>query len=78
MRQVSENAEFSRRELNPAFVAMQYFGYMQRNADELPDVDFTGYNFWLGKLNQFSGNFVEAEMVKSFITSPEYRHRFGP
>jgi hypothetical protein len=28
-------------------------------------------------LNQFHGNFVEAEMVKAFITSIEYRQRFG-
>ena len=38
----------------------------------------TAYNFWLEKLNQFNGNFVNAEMVKAFITSGEYRHRFGP
>jgi hypothetical protein len=36
-----------------------------------------GYNFWLSKLNQFNGNYVEAEMVKAFITSIEYRQRFG-
>ena len=40
--------------------------------------DFSGYNFWLGKLNSFGGNFVNAEMVKAFILSDEYRHRFGP
>jgi len=28
-------------------------------------------------LNQFNGNFVQAEMVKAFITSTEYRQRFG-
>jgi len=36
-----------------------------------------GYDFWLGKLNQFNGNFVDAEMVKSFIVSSEYSGRFG-
>ena len=30
-------------------------------------------SLWLNKLNQFNGNFVEAEMVKAFITSDEYR-----
>jgi hypothetical protein len=30
------------------------------------------------KLNQFDGNFQTAEMVKAFIVSDEYRHRFGP
>ena len=30
------------------------------------------------KLDQFKGNFVTAELVKAFITSTEYRQRFGP
>jgi hypothetical protein len=30
------------------------------------------------KLDQFDGDFVEAEMVKAFLTSTEYRQRFGP
>jgi len=55
---------------NAAFVQMEYFGYLRRD----PDAD--GYNFWLGKLN-FFGDWVNAEMVKSFIKSPEYRARFG-
>jgi hypothetical protein len=33
---------------------------------------------WLQKLNQFNGNYLDAEMVKAFINSDEYRHRFGP
>jgi hypothetical protein len=59
---------------------MQYFGYFRRNPDEAPEptLDFQGYNFWLGKLEQFNGNFVKADMVKAFIISGEYRHRFGP
>jgi hypothetical protein len=58
---------------------MQYFGYLQRDPDAAPqaNLDFEGYNFWLSKLNQFNGNFVAAEMVKAFIASDEYRHRFG-
>ena len=27
---------------------------------------------------RFKGNFVNLEMVKAFITSSEYRQRFGP
>ena len=41
-----------------------------------PDADFGGYSFWLGKLNEFGGDFVRAEMVKAFISSTEYRTRF--
>ena len=80
VRQVAENSEFSQREFNRAFVLMQYFGYLRRNPDDPPEtnLNFDGYNFWLAKLNQFNGNFIQAEMVKAFITSSEYRNRFGP
>ena len=43
-----------------------------------PDFGDAGYQFWLNKLNLFNGNFLDAEMVKAFITSLEYRQRFGP
>ncbi|HWN11067.1 MAG TPA: hypothetical protein VNO50_17645 [Pyrinomonadaceae bacterium] len=80
MRQVTENAEFSRRQFNRAFVLMQYFGYLRRNPDEAPEagLNFDGFNFWLTKLEQHNGNFIQAEMVKAFIDSNEYRGRFGP
>ena len=76
---MAENAEFRRREFNRAFVLMQYFGYLRRNPDDPPEptLDFTGYNFWLGKLEQFGGNYRAAEMVKAFLDSQEYRRRFG-
>ena len=76
LRVVVEGQSLHRAEFNKAFVLMQYFGYLKRNPDDLPDLNFSGYNFWLGKLNQFGGNFVEAEMVKAFISSAEYRTRF--
>ena len=77
LRKVAEHAEVARREFNRAFVLMQYFGYLRRSPDDAPDTDFSGFNFWLGKLNEFDGNFINAEMVKAFITSIEYRRRFG-
>jgi uncharacterized delta-60 repeat protein len=61
---------FSDTQFNPAFVQMEYFGYMRRNEDT------AGFNFWLGKLN-FYGDFITAEMVRAFLLSPEYRRRFG-
>ncbi|MBA2525216.1 MAG: hypothetical protein H0V18_05440 [Pyrinomonadaceae bacterium] len=57
---------------------MQYYGYLRRNPNDAPDGDFRGFDFWLGKLNQFNGNFVNAEMVKAFIVAGEYKQRFGP
>jgi hypothetical protein len=62
---------FYNSEFNRAFVQLEYFGYMKRDPDD------AGYAFWLGKLNQFGSNFVNAEMVLAFISSPEYRARFG-
>jgi len=80
LRAIVENSLFSNRQFNKAFVLMQYFGYMRRNPNDAPEpgLDFAGYNFWLGKLNDFNGNYISAEMVKAFITSGEYQHRFGP
>lgn len=78
LRKIAENVNFSRREFNKAFVLMQYFGYLLRNPNDAPDTNYDGFNFWLSKLNQFNGNFVQAEMVKAFITSIEYVERFAP
>jgi len=77
LRRVADNQDLKNRENNRAFVLMEYFGYLRRNPDDPPDNNLNGYNFWLNKLNQFNGNFIDAEMVKAFITSPEYRQRFG-
>ena len=77
LRMVAESQTFTQRELNPAFVLMQYFGYMQRNPDDAPDDSLDGYYFWLNKLEEFGGDFRRAEMVKSFLVSTEYRARFG-
>jgi hypothetical protein len=76
LRQIADNSTFSKQEFNRAFVLMQYFGYFRRNPNDAPDSDFSGYNFWLQKLDQFQGDFVQAEMVKAFLSSTEYRQRF--
>jgi hypothetical protein len=75
---------------NPSFVLMQYYGYLRRNPDDAPDNNFSGYDFWLNKMNSFSqpGENVRdetvalrrvrrAEMVRAFIESLEYRGRFA-
>ncbi|MFN2579123.1 MAG: DUF4214 domain-containing protein [Pyrinomonadaceae bacterium] len=77
LRAVAEDPDLANSEKNRAFVLMQYFGYMRRNPNDPQDTDYAGYEFWLGKLNQFNGDFIAAEMVKAFITSDEYRHRFA-
>ena len=55
---------------NPAFVLMQYFGYLRR------DVDQAGYAFWLDVVNNREPNDYRG-MVCAFITSIEYQLRFG-
>jgi len=78
LRQIAEHPNLVNAEFNRAFVLMQFIGYLRRNPNDPPDADYTGYDFWLNKLNQFNGNFANAEMVKAFINSAEYRSRFGP
>jgi inhibitor of cysteine peptidase len=77
LRRVIDNGAFHRRETSPAFVLMQYFGYLRRAPDDPPNTNLDGYNFWLKKLNDNGGDFKRAEMVKAFLSSDEYRHRFG-
>ena len=76
LRSIIESSAFDTKEKSPAFVLMQYFGYLRRNPNDAPDNNLDGYNFWLAKLNQFNGDFHAAEMVKSFIVSSEYLGRF--
>jgi hypothetical protein len=68
--QIATDQRFVQAKFNKTFVMMEYFGYLRRD----PDAD--GYQYWLNKLNQFGGNFEQAEMVKAFIVSGEYRQRF--
>jgi len=79
LRAVADDQTLKDAELNRAFVLMQYFGYLRRNPNDAPEAtrDFSGFNFWLTKLNQFHGDFIQAEMVKAFLDSTEYRQRFG-
>ncbi|MEP6820167.1 MAG: PQQ-dependent sugar dehydrogenase [bacterium] len=70
LRQIAEDPSFVSAKFNETFVMMEYFGYLRRDPEE------SGYQFWLSKLNQFNGNFEQADMVKAFIVSGEYRDRF--
>ena len=67
--ETSYGQQFYDKTFNPVFVFTEYLAYLRRNPDQ------GGFNHWLGKLN-FFGNWVDAEMVRSFILSPEYRNRF--
>lgn len=68
LREVVESEELFNREYNPAFVLMQYYGYLQR------DPDAEGYNRWLTLL-ETTGDF--RTMILGFLYSQEYQSRFG-
>jgi hypothetical protein len=70
LRKVAEKPSFKQAQFIRIFVLMQYFGYLKRDPD-------AGFDFWFNKLVSFGGNFVNAEMVKAFLASLEYRGRFG-
>jgi hypothetical protein len=77
------------RQYNPAIVLMQYVGYLRRNPNNSPDINYDGYDFWLNKLDGHSlpgedvrngsvalGRIRRAEMIKAFLRSSEFRERF--
>jgi subtilisin family serine protease len=80
LRAIAEDADLDRAEKNRAFVLMQYYGYLRRNPNDAPEqnLDYTGYEFWLNKLNAAQGDYITAEMVKAFLASTEYNQRFAP
>jgi uncharacterized repeat protein (TIGR01451 family) len=77
LRSIADSDSLRVAEFRTSFVLAEYFGYLRRNPTDAPDFDNVGYQFWLNKLNLFNGNFQQAEMVKAFIASIEYRGRFG-
>ena len=68
LRAIVDSQEEQARELNPAFVFMQYVGYLRR------DPEPAGFNAWLTYLNSHPGDF--STMVWGFVDSQEYRNRF--
>jgi hypothetical protein len=77
LRSVTDSASVRAADIRVAFVLAEYYGYLRRNPTDAPDFNDAGYQFWLSKLNAFNGNYLAAEMVKSFLLSAEYRGRFG-
>ncbi len=69
VRAIADSNEVNAAEYNPAFVAMQYFGYLRR------DPDAAGYNAWLNAINANPSD--TRTMVNGFVNSIEYRLRFG-
>jgi Calx-beta domain-containing protein/beta-propeller repeat-containing protein/uncharacterized protein DUF4214 len=91
LRNVAESGSVYNQQFNAGFVLIEYIGYLRRNPNDAPDSDYTGFDYWLTKMNQASipgedvrdeqdamGRESRAEMVRAFIESIEYRQRFGP
>ncbi len=69
LREVVESNEVKARMYNDAFVLMEYFGYLRRDAEA------AGFQAWLTYLNAHPGDY--RTMVNGFVNSIEYRKRFG-
>jgi hypothetical protein len=69
LRAISDSDEVTSAELNRAFVAMQYYGYLRRTPEP------AGFQSWLDYLGTHPGDF--RTMVNGFLNSQEYRIRFG-
>jgi hypothetical protein len=67
LRNIVESSELYAKEYDPAFVAMQYYGYLRR----APEPE--GYNNWLTYLRSHPGDYKT--MVWGFVYSGEYRSR---
>ncbi len=75
LRKVAEDANLVQQEFNRSSMLLAYFGYLRRNPDDAPDENFSGYESRLAQLDGDAEN-KEAEMIKAFLDSAEYRQRF--
>jgi len=67
LKKIIESPEVNAKEYDPAYVAMQYYGYLRRE----PEAE--GYNAWLTYLRANPGDYKT--MVWGFVYSSEYRNR---
>jgi hypothetical protein len=79
LRSVADSGSVYNRQFKPAFVLMQYIGYLRRNPNDAPEpgLNYAGFDFWLAKMNQFSlpGEDVRNEPVAG--ASPTRRNGQG-
>ena len=68
LRQIIDSQTLQDKEYDPAFVAIQYYGYLRRAPEQ------AGYDAWLGYLRAHPGDYKT--MVWGFVYSQEYFNRF--
>lgn len=87
LRIIAESPEVNAKFYKQAFVTMEYFGYLRRDPEDCHnsanwtgnDPNQCGFIFHNNRFNLgFDPAEVENVIVRGFIESPEYRHRFGP
>jgi hypothetical protein len=70
LRAIADSDQVFNLEFTKTFVAMQYYGYLQRTPEQ------AGFDDWLNYLTTHPGD--NRTMVNGFMNSSEYRSRFGP
>ncbi len=68
LRQIVESTEVATKYNHQAYAVMEYFGYLRRQPDAF-------YLQWIQVLDTTND---PRGMVTGFVTSQEYRNRFGP
>jgi hypothetical protein len=68
LRQIVESTEVSTKYNHQAYAVMEYFGYLRRQPD----------GFYLQWIQVLDATNDPRGMVTGFVTSQEYRNRFGP
>jgi hypothetical protein len=68
LRQIVESTEVSTKYNHQAYAVMEYFGYLRRQPD----------GFYLAWITALDTTNDPRGMVTGFVTSQEYRNRFGP
>jgi len=68
LRQIIDSQQLQDKEYDPAFVAIQYYGYLRRAPEQ------SGYDAWLNYLRTHPGDYKT--MVWGFVYSAEYFNRF--
>jgi hypothetical protein len=80
LRSVAESPEVNTKFYKPAFVTMEYFGYLRRDPESCfgsSDPANCGYIFHNSRFQLVADqDFLENTIVRGFIESPEYFNRF--
>lgn len=67
---LAQNRRFTQQPFQQDTCPMQYFGNLRRNPDDAPDLT-SATNLLAHEAQSVQRDFVDAEMVKAFVTSGE-------